>query len=354
MEGLPGCAAHDTGARPAGPPAKPGQRRARPTCSLAISAPGAPAAAGQARRAQVSCGAQPGLPGRRRAPTLPAGAAGPPLHDPPHHLLGVDFTCAPSRRKPITVARGSWRPGAVDVVQLAGIDLLPTLAEFERLLAAPGPWLGAFDFPFGLPRAFVQAHALGEHADAVITTLKQRCLDRMAFRALVDAWGNTRPRGQRLVHRATDTAHAATSSSPLQTRYVPVGFMYYEGLSRLVAAGVTLPGLRRGDPARAAVEGYPGRLAFELIGRRSYKNRDDGERRQARRDMLAALERGDSRLGLRLHAAPAQREALVADASGDLVDAVLCLMLAAWAARQPSQGVPAGTDVVEGWIVGPW
>lgn len=265
-------------------------------------------------------------------------------------LWGVDFSSSPSRRKPITVARGR-REGAA--VRLLGLDLLPALADFERLLAEPGPWFGAFDFPFGLPRAFVEAQSLGGSTDEVIAALRARCPTRMAFRALVDAWGNGRAAGQRLPHRATDTAHPATSSSPLQTRYVPVGFMYYEGLSRLVAAGVTLPGLRRGDPARVAVEGYPGRLAFALIGRRSYKNLDDGDRLVARKDLLDALEQGRGGLGLRLRLTHAQRDRVAADVGGDLVDAVLCLMQAAWAEMQPGHGVPADVDAVEGWIVGP-
>jgi len=265
-------------------------------------------------------------------------------------LLGVDFSAAPSRRKPITVARGC-REGPV--VRLVGLDTLPTLADFERLLAVPGPWFGAFDFPFGLPRAFVEAQALGSDVDGVIATLRARCPERMAMRALVDAWGNGRARGQRLVHRATDTAHAAIASSPLQTRYVPVGFMYYEGLARLVAGDLTLPGLRRGDPARIGVEGYPGRLAHALIGRRSYKNDASAERLIARKDLVDALEQGRGGLGLRLRASHAQRDAIVADAGGDRLDALLCLMQAAWAQTQPGHGVPAGVDPVEGWIVGP-
>ena len=264
-------------------------------------------------------------------------------------LLGVDFSSAPGRRKPITAARGRREAGAV---HLCDIDALPTLAGFERLLAEAGPWFGAFDFPFGLPRAFVEAHALGASCDTVITALRARCPTRMAFRALVDEWTRARPAGQRLVHRATDTAHPAASTSPLQTRYVPVGFMYYEGLARLVAADVTLPGLRRGDPRRVAVEGYPGRLAFDLIGRRSYKNRDDGERRAARQDLLEALAQGRGAPGLRLRITPAQREAIAADAGGDLLDAVLCLMQAAWAQMQPGRGVPPDVDPLEGWIVG--
>jgi hypothetical protein len=261
----------------------------------------------------------------------------------------VDFTCAPSRRKPVTVARGRLQ-GAV--LRLERVDALPDLAGFEAVLAEPGPWVGAFDFPFGLPRVFVEAQALGDSAAAVIAELRRRCPARMDFRALVDAWGNTRPAGQRLPHRRTDGAMTGiTSTSPLQTRYVPVGFMYYEGFARVVDAGVSVPGLCGGDAGRVALEGYPGLLAHEIVGARSYKNHDGADRLIARKDIVDALEQGRTRLGLRLKLTHAQRESLVDDASGDRLDAVLCLAQAAWASGQPGWGQPADADPLEGWIV---
>jgi len=274
-----------------------------------------------------------------------------PASHTPGTLLGVDFTCAPGRRKPIVVAVGTREGRAARLHSLAR---LPTMAQFEALVAAPGPWLGGFDLPFGLPRAFVAELDLGASAAAVIGELHRRCASqRLALRALIDAWGNSRPPGRRLVHRATDVASKPVSSSPLQTRYVPVGFMYFEGFARLVRAGVHVPGLHDGDVMRVAVEAYPARLAAALVGARSYKNSDAPERRAARRDIVAGLLHGEPRPpGLTLEASRTLRAALIDDASGDSLDAVLCLMKAAMAAGQPRFGMPSDADPIEGWIVG--
>ena len=129
------------------------------------------------------------------------------------------------------------------------------------------------------------------------------------------------------------------------------------GVPRLLAAGVHLPGLHDGDTRRVALEGYPGLLAREVLGLRSYKSDDRAkqtpERLIARKDLVTALEHGQTRLGLRLKVSHAQRDALVDDASGDSLDAVLCLLQAAWAAGQgaPRYGLPLEIDVLEGWIV---
>jgi hypothetical protein len=59
--------------------------------------------------------------------------------------------------------------------------------------------------------------------------------------------------------------------------------------------------------------------------------------------------------GLRIKWSHAQREAAVDDASGDHMDAVLCLLQAAWGWQQhqlghPQYGLP-DFDPLEGWIV---
>ena len=263
-------------------------------------------------------------------------------------LAGIDFSCNPSRTKPVTLATGRVL-GAV--LHLEDLAAMPRLAQLEDWLRTPDPWLGAFDFPFGLPRAFVDANGLGTSCAEVIAAVHARCSTRMAWRAFIDAWGNTQPAGARLLHRRTDRESGVGSTSPLQTRYVPVGFMYFEGVARLVASGVSMPGLLQGDPHRVALEGYPRRLAHAIVARRSYKNGDDAARRAAREAIVGTLESGADRFGLALCiGSKALRASLVADASGDRLDAVLCLVQAAMASRLPRYGLPADVDPVEGWI----
>jgi len=265
-------------------------------------------------------------------------------------LAGIDFSSSPSRRKPITVATGRFVDGGT-AVRLEAIADLHTLDAFADWLQGPGPWLGAFDFPFGLPRAFVESNGLGSSAAEVIVEVHRRAPTRMAWRALIDAWGNAQPAGARLLHRRTDLASPVGSTSPLQTRYVPVGLMYYEGVARLVASGVAMPGLHAGDLDRVALEGYPRRLAHALIARRSYKNGDDDDRRASREAIVAALESGAVGPRLALDGDASLRASLLADASGDRLDAVLCLVQAAAASRRDRYGLPDEVDAVEGWIV---
>ena len=110
-------------------------------------------------------------------------------------------------------------------------------------------------------------------------------------------------------------------------------------------------------PGRIALEAYPGLLAREVLGRRSYKSddpaRQTAERRAHREILLQALRQGQTRLAVGMHLRPAQHAALLDDASGDALDACLCLVQAAWAARRgwPWFGLPEGLDPLEGWIV---
>ena len=60
--------------------------------------------------------------------------------------------------------------------------------------------------------------------------------------------------------------------------------------------------------------------------------------------------------GLRLLADEAKRQTMAADASGDHLDAAICMLQAAWALAQhvaghARYGLQHGMDPLEGWIV---
>jgi hypothetical protein len=267
---------------------------------------------------------------------------------PSRALIGVDFSSAPSRRKPIVVAHGTL---AGAVLRLDRLQPLPSLDELAHFLSQPGPWLGGFDLPFGLPRELVLA--LGWPTAWPALMAHYAGLSRAEIRATFAAFCDARPVGAKFAHRACD--RPAGSSPSRKWVNPPVAYMLHAGVPRLLAAGVHLPGLHPGDPQRVALEAYPGLLARELLGARSYKSDDKAkqtpERLIARKDLVEALEQGRSRLALRLKLSHAQRDALVEDASGDALDAVLCLLQAGWAAGQPGYGLPADMDPLEGWIV---
>jgi hypothetical protein len=272
-------------------------------------------------------------------------------------LVGCDFSSSPSKRKPIVIALGSFNQGRIHLQEILRFDNLDAWSEWLKL---PQDWIGGFDLPFGLPRELVESlHwpnnwlACTEHFSAM-----SRDTIRQQFKAFCDA----RPVGQKFAHRKTDGS--AGSSPSMKWVNPPVAFMLHAGVPRLLDAGVELPGLHtphqeKVASRRIALEAYPGLLARELLGNRSYKSDDKAkqtpERLIARKQILQALETGQTRLDLKLKLTHAQHDALVADASGDTLDAVLCMVQAAWAELQhnnnhPCYGLPI-FDSIEGWIV---
>ena len=230
------------------------------------------------------------------APTLP------PMPAP--MLIGVDFTSTPRAGKPITVAIGRLVPGTAPRVHLAQIAHFRSLDDWLGWLCMPQAWVGAFDFPFGLPRAF--AAGLGWPLEGVEpwvpVTQRLAALSRAELVAHCRAWCDARPPGSKFAHRATD--RPAGSSPSMKWVNPPVALMLHEGAPRLLQAGVTLPVLRRRgtDPARVALEGYPALLARALLGRASYKSDEPARRhcparRAAREQRVAALETGAHPLG---------------------------------------------------------
>lgn len=274
-------------------------------------------------------------------------------------LIGCDFSSRPGARKPIMLALGGSHAG---VVTLNGLSALPTFADFSGALRRHTDWVGGFDFPFGLPRELVECMGWPTRWRDCMRTYA--ALGRPEIRNLFAAFCAAREPGRKFAHRATD--RWAGSSPSMKWVNPPVAYMLHAGVPLLIEAGVNMPGLDAGDrndvdakgrPRRVALEAYPGLLAREVLARDSYKSDDKARQtpqRQARRaHLIDALAQGRTRLQLRLELTPAQRAELIADGSGDRLDAVLCLMQAAWGAQHggPGYGLPMAIDPLEGWIV---
>lgn len=268
------------------------------------------------------------------------------------HVVGADFTSAPSRRKPIVLARGSLVGSRLAIKQ---IDRLIDFAAFDKLLAKPGAWVGAFDLPFGLPRELVTT--LGWPVDWAELMPYVAAMGRDAFKGALNAVRESRPMGSRYIARSGDVA--AGSSSPMKLVNPPVGLMFFEGAPRIARSGVSvIPCAPNADP-RVALEGYPGFLARQII-KESYKKDGREGRSQSRRSnrevIIDALRNGHRATGGLSTDLPEQLRALCADdGNGDALDAVLCAVQAAMALRAFQRGdskfgIPSTADPLEGWI----
>jgi Protein of unknown function (DUF429) len=268
-------------------------------------------------------------------------------------VIGCDFSSSPSKRKPIVFAIGSALNKRIVLSKIEHID---SLDGFTAWLKANKNWVGAFDLPFGLPRELVETLQWPNSWESCMAHYAS--LSREEIRSSFKAFCDGRPVGGKFAHRATDVP--AGSSPSMKWVNPPVAFMLHAGVPRLIEAGVHIPALHNGDVQRVALEGYPGLLAREILGNRSYKSDDKAkqtpERLIARKDLVTKLELGQTWLDLRLKLSHAQRDALIDDASGDALDAVLCMLQAAWALEKhqhgaKNYGLPAKIDPLEGWII---
>jgi hypothetical protein len=268
-------------------------------------------------------------------------------------IYGIDFTSSPRRAKAITVARATLDNNAL---WISGVARFESFDAFEVFLQTPGPWVGAFDFPFGLPRELVMAlawpsdwHLLVEHV---------RMLGKVQFKQSLDRARQSRPVGAKYIERKGD--RLAGSSSPMKLVNPPVGLMFFEGAWRLARAGVSVVPCAPNSDTRIALEAYPGFLARQIT-RESYKK--DGpeggatKRVAARNTLVQALPafaKKQYALSLTIDA-PLVREC-VSDGSGDTLDAVLCAVQAAvgqiaFDNGDARYGIPNCANDFEGWIV---
>ncbi len=268
-------------------------------------------------------------------------------------IFGIDFTSAPSRRKPITCVHGTYEQGCLivqDCLRFSNFD------QFEAWLQTPGPWVAAFDFPFGLPLILLTRLAWPLCWTEYVGNVEK--LGKEPFREMLMAYSAQRPVGDKLHYRVTD--RLAGAISPMMMVRVPVGKMFFEGAPRLLNAQVCVLPCHPNTDTRIALEGYPALVARRWLSKRSYKS--DERKKQSEEQLIA---RRDLMVALRSHALAASyhvelvlpeqlAEQMVTEPMGDLLDALCCAVQAAWAysERERAYGIPSGYER-EGWIVDP-
>ena len=283
-------------------------------------------------------------------------------------VFGIDFTSAPSKRKPILCLECRLVGDVLEIVEAQPWRPLRTFAEFEAFLQTPPPagsegWIAGADLPFGLSKKFIDnmqwSRRWGDYVDRHLEPLcRQGRQGRQAWRRMLDEYKEHRPYGDKEHLRRTD--EPAGSLSPQKQYGVPVALMLLEGAPRLRAAGVTIPGLQEGSSDRMVVEAYPGVAVDNLMRERcSYKTdtvrKQTAEQCRNRQLILERLlEKSGEIYGIEVRGTKGH-DVLVEDGTGDHLDALLCAVQAAWARRNGwcSLGLSAPICPSEGGIADP-
>ena len=250
------------------------------------------------------------------------------------------------------VARGEL---VYDTLVIFSIDPLVDFSAFEELLAVPGPWVGAFDLPFGLPRELV--NVLGWPTSWRELVLHAHNTGKDAFKQALNRVRESRPMGARYIPRRGDAL--AGASSPMKLVNPPVGLMFFEGAPRIARSGVSVIPCAPTADSRVALEAYPGFLARQFTKTSYKKDGPEGRNpaRQRNREIIVSGLLSASRLidGLRVEMPESLRLMSIDDGSGDALDAILAAAQAAMALRahqagDRNYGIPSSADPIEGWI----
>jgi Protein of unknown function (DUF429) len=269
-------------------------------------------------------------------------------------IYGLDFTSAPSSKKPITCAICILQDRLLHLqncLKLANFD------EFEAFLHSDGPWLAGIDFPFGQPQKLISNLDWPVTWEGYVQIIAS--MGKKEFEETLKSYRESRVIGDKLHLRETDR-HAG-ARSPMMLHRIPVGKMFFEGATRLLQSDVSILPCRATRDERIVVEGYPALVAHKCIGKRSYKSDERAkqtvDRELARLEIIRGLRSNtiEESYGLRIEMPEELCLELTEDVTGDQLDAVLCGVQGAWAwlQRENRYGIPEECGSIEGWIVDP-
>jgi signal transduction histidine kinase len=268
-------------------------------------------------------------------------------------IFGIDFTSAPGKKKPLTVAEGELKQGSL-VIQK--IHALVSFDEFEYLLKQKGPWIAGIDFPFGLPGAFLSTLGLPHDWPGYTRKLTRR--SRTEFEKKVKTFKSKHASPYKEPLRFTDIL--ASAQSPLKLVNAPVAKMFYEGSKRILKSGASILPCHPKKGNRIILEAYPALVARRFAESYKSESKDTSQKKSARKKIISGILSSDLKVefGFLVKIEGGLKNAMQNDYKGDSLDAVLCSLQAAWAWQQgkPNYGIPAGNKSLtqsEGWIVDP-
>ncbi len=269
-------------------------------------------------------------------------------------VIGVDFTSSPQRKKPIQCAVGMLFESDLTIESITEIH---TLDDFESILRTDYR-VAAVDFPLGQPRRLIEALGWPLRWESYVNEIGSLTKDEFSQTLL--EYCAKQPAGAK--HHFRETDRIAKACSPMMLYGVPVAKMFFKGAPCVLRSGATvLPFQAASATSRNIIEGYPALVARRLIGKHPYKRigkEYEETCRENRRRMVAACVHGELKLDYGVNVIVGERlmTAMIAERSGDKLDAVFCAVQAAYAVLDPLGRfrIPEKADNLEGWIVDPW
>jgi hypothetical protein len=277
-------------------------------------------------------------------------------------IYGIDFTSAPSRKKPITVAECVFIKQKLTVLS---IQNLTDFFQFEGLLGSTKtPWVMAIDFPFSMPKFWLEAMNWPTSWAESVQFISNMTLPE--FVHCIKLYRDSQPKGHKHHFRPID--RAAKGQSPMMVHYTPVGRMFYQGAPRLLKSNASIFPFMKRSPEHVIVEGYPALIARRYCGSSSYKTDSPKKKtphqlnaqEKARHDIIAGIASAAFKHEFNFEVNWAQgfnTNQLVADDTGDQLDALLSAVQSAWAYTQHEHhyGIPslAKFGSAEGWVPDP-
>lgn len=270
-------------------------------------------------------------------------------------VFGIDFTSAPTPRKPIICVSGYFKRGSL--LNLDYLETFPHFSSFEEFLKRKGPWLAGVDFPLGLPLSFL--HHLKLKTDWSLYVHSIGKWDKNHFESNIIDFKNKRIPGQKEPLRITDMF--ANAKSPLKLVNPPVGKMFYEGATRLLRSSVSVIPCRPKKDNRIVFESYPALTARKFV--KKYKNETtrSGSLKNARKTIINGIISTNTtrQFGFQTRIKRDLQIRGLEDSNGDILDAILCAIQVAWAYSQkknycPFLGIDKNVIYSEGWIINPY